>query len=60
MKNDQSDKKKFDYLFENCFWFKFTNPTDVKKQVLLISFSFTTIPGGWVAGWPAGWPAGGI
>ena len=34
-----------------------TRPTYVRKQVLLISFYFITIPGGWMGG---GWPAGGI
>ena len=55
IKNDQIDQKKSDQCLENCFWFKFTYPTDVKKQVLLVSCSFTTIPvGGWLAGRSAG------
>ena len=55
IKNDQIDQKKSGQCLENCFWFKFTYPTDVKKQVLLVSCSFNTIPvGGWLAGRPAG------
>ena len=40
---------------ENCFELPITRPTNVTKQFLLISCSFTTIPGGWPAGRLGGW-----
>ena len=58
--NSQNDKqdKKFqnfqNWFFKNCFEVSLDSPTDVRKQVLLISCSITTIPGGWVGGRPAG------
>ena len=45
-------------FFEDCFGITLSRPINVRKQVLLNSCYFTTIPGGWPGGRVGGWAAG--